>query len=451
LASIRISKRWLLVVLVAAGQLVCLGIGVAWFANWLEGGLNTLVRQQVLSDNQHIAGQMASFVEHMGLTDLTVGDDDWQRLQDVVERFTLPNRGFLCVISATTGKLVCHPDMRRRPELADVAIGLVTLHGPDPQGTILEASSGPGGRARGWAHLPDGKHLIAVQSLPRLDAKVLAHQDEANVLRAIGRVMRPLRAMAILVLVVLIASGMLVTALIVRQYENRLADINANLEQLVEHRSRALTKTRDAVIFGLAKLAESRDDATGAHLDRIRGYSELLAAEVSRSRREIDEPMIRTIGITSSLHDIGKVGIADAVLLKPDVLTDRERDKIRRHVTIGGDTLLAIKRRLGEDDFLVTACEITLSHHERWDGTGYPYGLKGEQIPLAARIVALADFYDAMTTKRPYKEAVSHERAREMIVDGAGRHFDPKLVEAFLACQERFREVAANPPSGFDP
>src|SRR5262249_9773297 len=135
----------------------------------------------------------------------------------------------------------------------------------------------------------------------------------------------------------------------------------------------------------------------------------------------------------------GKVGIPDSILLSPKKLTPEQRAIIQKHPLIGGDTLLAIRKVWGDDPFLVTACEIAFAHHEKWDGSGYPFGLAGENIPLAARIVALADVYDALTTKRVYKDAMSHEQARAVILAGEGSHFDPKVVEAFRRSDADFR------------
>jgi response regulator RpfG family c-di-GMP phosphodiesterase len=233
----------------------------------------------------------------------------------------------------------------------------------------------------------------------------------------------------------------LLTSAIIRRYENRLASINENLEKLVDVRSQALMKSRHAVIIGLAKLAESRDDQTGQHLDRIRHYVLILARQLAIKRPEFDESFIEILADTSSLHDIGKVGVPDAVLLSPQRLTDQQREIIQKHPLIGGDTLLAIRRAWGDDPFHITACEIAFSHHERWDGTGYPFGLSGEDIPLSGRIVALADVYDALTTKRVYKDALPHDQARTIVMSGSGTHFDPEIVKAFCAREDEFLRV----------
>ncbi|MBN1346430.1 MAG: response regulator [Phycisphaerae bacterium] len=227
------------------------------------------------------------------------------------------------------------------------------------------------------------------------------------------------------------------------QANEALTSMNEDLERKVSQRSAALLRSRDAVIFGLAKLAESRDEDTGLHLERICRFVEILAGELAKTDPSVDEEYIETISRTAALHDIGKVGIPDGVLLKRGQLSPEERQVMERHPCIGGDTLMGIKQRWGDDPFLVTAAQIALGHHEQWDGSGYPYGLKSEGIALSARIIALADVYDALTSKRVYKEALSHEEARAMIVEKSGTHFDPRVVEAFLGVEAEFRRVAA--------
>ena len=221
-----------------------------------------------------------------------------------------------------------------------------------------------------------------------------------------------------------------------------LRDLNEHLEDKVRERSAALLRSRDAVIFGLAKLAESRDDDTGQHLERICRYVEILAGDIASGSADVDEVWVQIVTSTAALHDIGKVGVPDAVLCKPGKLTDEERTEIQKHTIIGGDTLLALKRKWGDDEFLVTATQIAFGHHERWDGGGYPFGLAGEDIPLSARIVAVCDVYDALTSKRVYKPAMTHEEASRIISEGAGAHFDPAVVEAFHRVADRFEGVA---------
>jgi putative two-component system response regulator len=224
----------------------------------------------------------------------------------------------------------------------------------------------------------------------------------------------------------------------------RLAELNRDLERKVAERSAELVNGRDTLIFGLAKLAESRDDETGKHLERICAYVEILGSELlARGVAEVTENWVHTVTKTAALHDIGKVGTPDAVLRKPGRLTDDERKIIQKHPCIGGDALLAIKGRWGENPFLNAATEIALCHHEKWDGSGYPYGLRGDNIPLSARVVALADVYDALTSPRVYKPAMTHADAVAVIQAGTGTHFDPQVVAAFDATADRFANIAA--------
>jgi putative two-component system response regulator len=203
-------------------------------------------------------------------------------------------------------------------------------------------------------------------------------------------------------------------------------------------------ESHEVTIFSLAKLAESRDQETGAHLERMREYCRVLADHLStqdKFREEVDSDYVQLMYMTSPLHDVGKVGIPDKILLKPGPLTAEEFEIMKRHTVVGSKTLDAALDLHPEAKFLCMARDIARSHHERYDGSGYPDGLMGEDIPLCGRIVALADVYDALTTKRVYKPAFSHEKSREIIVKGMGSHFDPDIVKAFLACEDRFVEI----------
>lgn len=204
-------------------------------------------------------------------------------------------------------------------------------------------------------------------------------------------------------------------------------------------------ESRDLIIFSLAKLADSRDPQTGAHLERMREYSRILAAYLEKQpeyQDVVDGDYVQLIYLTSPLHDIGKVGIPDQVLLKPGKLTDAEFEIMKEHTVIGGETLDAAVAAHPEAKFLIMARDIAWTHHERFDGSGYPNGLAGTDIPLAGRIVAVADVYDALTSNRVYKPAFSHATAKDIILDGRGTHFDPAMVDAFLACEDQFVTVA---------
>ena len=203
-------------------------------------------------------------------------------------------------------------------------------------------------------------------------------------------------------------------------------------------------ESRDVTVFAIAKLAESRDPETGAHLDRIRGYSRILAAALSGHadfREQLTPGFIRLIYLTSPLHDIGKVALPDAILLKPGKLSPAEFEIMKTHTRAGADTLSAALEQHPSAGYLRMARDIAAHHHERWDGSGYPDKLRGDRIPLAARIVAVADVYDALVSKRVYKDALAHELAVDIITEESGTHFDPRIVAMFLRVQDQISAI----------
>ena len=213
----------------------------------------------------------------------------------------------------------------------------------------------------------------------------------------------------------------------------------AAIKQLAEERETDIIATQDVTVFTLAKVAESRDAETGEHLLRMRSYSQSIAEHLSREgpyAEQIDQQFLDNLYRSSPLHDIGKVGISDAILLKPGLLTPEQSEIIKQHTIIGANILDQAVTRSPSGSFLAMAVSIARFHHERFDGTGYLEGLAGGDIPLPARIVAVADVFDALTSVRPYKPAYGIETAREIIEDGSGTHFDPVIVDAFDACFE---------------
>jgi HD-GYP domain-containing protein (c-di-GMP phosphodiesterase class II) len=233
--------------------------------------------------------------------------------------------------------------------------------------------------------------------------------------------------------------------LILSRLQSEYTRTQAQAHAAALQRERDLSKTRDAVIFGLAKLTESRDPDTGHHLERIALFSTCLANALRRDTRyraRISPAFVDSIGISSALHDIGKVGVEDAILGKAGQLDDAERFRMQVHAAMGGQCIHEIELRLGTSNFLAMAKDIALCHHERWDGTGYPAGLAGEQIPLSARIVAIVDVYDALVSRRVYKEALSHEESLAIIRGEAGQQFDPHLTEVFLRIEAEIRGIA---------
>ena len=213
----------------------------------------------------------------------------------------------------------------------------------------------------------------------------------------------------------------------------------------IRERTLELNRTRDVTILTLASLAETRDNETGAHILRTQRYVRALAVRLRTHPRfaaELSDENIDLIYKSAPLHDIGKVGIPDAILLKPGKLTDDEFVIMKKHAQIGSDALKITEEQLGTNSFLRYAREISLTHHEKWDGSGYPVGLSGDQIPISGRLMAVADVYDALISKRVYKPAFPHEKAMEIIREGRGKHFDPDVVNAMDAVEAEFKDIA---------
>jgi putative two-component system response regulator len=221
----------------------------------------------------------------------------------------------------------------------------------------------------------------------------------------------------------------------------KLRRYQAHLEDLVEEQVKDISDSQISTIFALSKLSESRDKETGKHLERVQIYCKMLAEKLSRQEpynSVIDAAFIHNIFNASPLHDIGKVASPDHVLLKSSKLTEEEFAIMKKHSLVGANTMEAVQQMYEKNAFINMGISIARSHHERWDGAGYPDRLKGEEIPLAARIMAIADVYDALRSNRCYKGPFSRDRSREIIEDGSGTQFDPVLVKAFLALEEEF-------------
>lgn len=229
-----------------------------------------------------------------------------------------------------------------------------------------------------------------------------------------------------------------------------LRDKSAYLEREVALRTLEVQAIQDVTIMAMTSLAETRDNETGNHIRRTQLYVKTLAGHLRRHPRfahVLSDRMIDLLYKSAPLHDIGKIGIPDSILLKPGKLTVEEFEIMKTHTTLGRDAIEKAERRLGmRVAFLSISKEIAYSHQEKWDGSGYPEGLQGDAIPVSARLMAVADVYDALISKRVYKPAFSHEQACATIVKGRGTHFDPDMVDAFVEIAEDFRDIAQKYP-----
>lgn len=237
------------------------------------------------------------------------------------------------------------------------------------------------------------------------------------------------------------------THLALKQQSDFLRDKAAFLSAEVERRTREIVAIQDVTIMAMASLAETRDSDTGNHILRTQHYVKALAEHLQSKGKyagQVTDEWVHLVFKSAPLHDIGKVGIPDRILLKPGKLTEAEFEIMKTHTTLGRDAIEHAEKQLGTKvEFLSMAKEIALSHQEKWDGSGYPQGLKGEDIPLSARLMAMADVFDALISKRVYKEAMPVDQALEIMINGKGKHFDPELIDALLEIQDQLIEIAS--------
>ncbi|TCS40691.1 HD domain-containing phosphohydrolase [Reinekea marinisedimentorum] len=235
------------------------------------------------------------------------------------------------------------------------------------------------------------------------------------------------------------------THLALARTRKRLEYEKSLLEVKIRERTQEISRTQDIAMYCMSTVVEARDNETGAHIRRTQHYIKALADRL-RKHPEFAETLtpdyIDMLYKSAPLHDIGKVAVPDAILLKPGKLTPKEWEEMKKHTTYGLQALERTEVVYGSSSFLKIAKEIVYSHHERWDGTGYPEGLFGKKIPLSARLMALADCYDALISRRAYKEPFSHEEARRIVIEGRGTHFDPYIVDAFIQLESAFVSIA---------
>jgi putative two-component system response regulator len=233
---------------------------------------------------------------------------------------------------------------------------------------------------------------------------------------------------------------------LIESQKRELQDYNDNLQEMVEKKTEDVFALQDAILQSMAELVEYRDDNTGGHIERTRYYLHVLVnamVEWNLHSEQVSVWIKDKFFFTSvQLHDVGKISISDNILKKPGPLTPEEFEEMKSHTTFGAEIIENIKHRVKKEAFLDYAKVFALTHHEKWNGTGYPAGLSGENIPLQGRLMAIADVYDALISERPYKTPMSHERAVSIIKDGSGTHFDPQLIEVFLSVADRFEQIA---------
>ena len=224
-----------------------------------------------------------------------------------------------------------------------------------------------------------------------------------------------------------------------------LASYRNELEMLVAEKTATIENLQDSMVMGLAELVECRDGETGGHIKRTGKYLQILVEALCMNNlysNILTDEYVNNMIRSAPLHDIGKIGISDSILLKNGTFDDNEREYMKQHTILGGKALQKIIDATDGETFLYIAKDMALSHHEKWDGTGYPYGLSGTNIPLPARIMAVADVYDALTSKRAYKKAISHSKAIEIIIESSGTHFDPDIIKIFKSIHPRFEQVS---------
>lgn len=431
--------------------LQALVIGIGWLATeYVAGqGVSGHVIRERVDDQERAAGRFAELLAREATAPLSKDLGARDRAQELVEQYRLSAGATLFVVDRD-GRVLCHPDIKynaniRRSDYSDLSITLE----PSEEDWLL-ANLNSSSVLTGHAEVMGIPLMVAIAYVPEADAKVVVTQS-LDALRAEGKLAaRGLSVAGGIGTIIVLALTGCGSILLVRRYDSLLARSNRVLEAEVARRTRRAVAIRNGLIFGLAKLADYRDTDTGKHLERICRYCETLARAIKPLHAEITEEWIERLKLASSMHDIGKVGIPDSILLKPGKLTPEERTLMERHATMGADTLIAIRKRVGTDAMLDMCIVVALQHHEKWDGTGYPYKLKRTEIELSARIVALADIYDALTSARVYKAPMPHEQAREIIEKSRGSHLDPDVVDAFLRVHAEFDQIrrALQPEDG---
>jgi len=437
-------RRRNIYLLILLAQMGFLGVGWCVHVSYQAAAVRQAAREKAWSELEGGTNELLAELGKLPRIDATAGTAEFERVTGLLKA-GCPHRGCALIVDpqwrvVVRGSNVGQADTERlRP-------------GERASWTPVTASSGDAtGPLRGMLAMPDGVHFALAYALKDQRGYVLFHRPVAEIEATCSALVRSLPVIGVTTfawtcVLLCLATYLLLARFFAGVERKRTRSAGETLRQAQD-----LVRTRDAVIFGLAKLTDSRDPETGNHLERISAYSTVLASALRRHpkfRNQVTPGFVRLIGISSALHDIGKVGIEDSILRKPGPLTAAERARVEAHCTIGGECLREIERRLGSSNFLQMAREIAFAHHERWDGTGYPRGLAGEAISLAARIVAVADTYDALSSKRVYKAPLPHEECVAIMTREAGIRFEPEVMEVWVSVESKFRDIArhyANP------
>jgi HD-GYP domain-containing protein (c-di-GMP phosphodiesterase class II) len=429
------SKHFYLVVL---GQTLCVAVGLWMQYQLLTRSAQQAAEDQIWSDLEADAAFLIRQLETPEFADAIAEPQTRERVQKLLDQ----QQRWECDVLVVDRRWC--PLLQSWPEQHQPGSPL-----PPEQPVSWTASSRPTAEPtkfiRGTLNLPEGSCIAVAYPFAGRETSLLLHRPADDVEAAaapFAKALLPVGAIALLWTVTLLS---ITVYLILARYDDTFDQARAQSESGAMRQAQRLIRTRDAVIFALAKLAGHRDDETGAHLERLSDYSTLLASALRRHPKysaAVTPAFVRLVGLSSVPHDIGKVGIEDCILRKPGKLTADERREMQKHTAIAGHCFGEIIERLGSSNFLEMARDIAVAHHEHWDGNGYPRGLSGEAIPLAARIVAIADVYDALSSRRVYREALPHEQCVAIIRDAAGTHFDPELVKIWLTIESKFREIA---------
>ena len=422
--------------LLLTSQMVCVAVGLWVHHHYATTSVRLAVEEKVWARIRAAGDELEPTLRQVSVARLTE-DATWRaRAREIMQRRFVPNAVRLFVVDADRQVLLAGPDLEP----------VQSPDAPSVSWTLRPDSTSAGGAARsGQLDTPAGPYLAVSYSLQNGDAHLVIGYSVAEVDAQVATLTHSFPMAAVVTLLWTCALLGITVYMIVTRFCDRIQHQRERFETESLQRMESLVRMRDAIVFGLAKLAESRDPDTGDHLERMSIYATTLASVLRHDpdySHVVTPAFVRLIGISSALHDIGKVGIEDAVLLKPGPLDEQERTRMQEHTEIGSNCLLQIEQRLGSSNFLQMAREITQAHHERWDGSGYPRGLSGTEIPLAARIVAIADVYDALSSKRVYKQPYSHDHCVKIIINGAGMAFDPQLVQIWMTVEGRFRDIS---------